>query len=468
MNLRLLAVLWLLASSAASAGETKPIEPKAAPAAADKLAATLAKTKDPYARLWLVDALYQRVVDHSDSKAYASLVAAAADSNAQVRRRAVDALKSFKHLPNAEIAGTWLAAAQAEASRAAKDAVPDVRAAGAELESAVKVWKERAAKEKPEASAAPPVPGARGERETQAGGQHRLAGILVWTIAFQLLGFFWQKLGIALIKKSVRAAQPVFDAWDWLMAHPKYMLFPCASTLALAGVVGTTLEYALVLSAMPSTEPREAALGMAIRACLLYVLAGLCCFVPAAMLAASAAEDPRAELGMTTLIWRGVVRLPRFIVLGIVLLACWPLELLRRTLRLERRSWLFEEGAPFAGLSTAAVVGREKLGLRKAFQRAKTIFAGTAGAPESALFGRPFSQPELVTAFLATPALFAASVVPSMALKFSPARLFGFWFLSDGMFAIGFGLWASTLLCACVLAILLNLGAVHAAKRTTS
>jgi hypothetical protein len=187
-------------------------------------------------------------------------------------------------------------------------------------------------------------------------------------------------------------------------------------------------------------------------------------FVPAALLAAELAEDS-GKHGAGVMFIMALRRLPTMCWLAVVLLAGWPWELARRALKLKPSSWRAQEGAPLAGLLAAVLVAKDGVGAREALRRAPAAFGSSADHPGASLFGRPLFQPQVVTALLAAPALFTLSVLPARLAHFSPARMFGLWFLSDGLFAVGFGVWAAALLSCAALGVLLSIGGVHASHR---
>lgn len=456
----LLGLVLLLAAPAWGTGRDvlSSLEGNPSAAATDEVSDLYRRSRNPFARLWLVDVLYGRVRKHGDPKALEALVAASRDKNPDVRRRAVSGLESFRFLSAQDVRQAWIARLGQAASQAEKDPVPGVRGAGQQLRRSIERWERGAAEgrkaERPardEGLYAEEAP-SREPREWR-----RAWGVLLWIVAFQLLACLWQRLAVSVLGASEEAWAPVRAAWRACMDRPLLFVYPIGAVAMVTLVIGVSGARFLISLALPPEAapwgPRAVLLAAAV-----YFSAGLCAFIPAAVLAGTLA------LGTSARPLPG--RIPGFMALGLYLLLLWPRELAARLSgRPLPASWAARVGAPLAGAFAAALMARRGLGWRQALKEAASSFAGAAGEPAAKLLGRPLAQPAAALLILAAPTLAALAVPPAVwASGFSPARMFGFWFVTEGAFAVGFGLWAGAIMSACGLTVLACLAAVHAGR----
>ena len=451
----LLAVLALAlaggAARAAGPDAFSSLQQDPSPSAARRLAREYRGARNAYARLWLVNALYERVVRYSDASAFETLVAAAdGDADPDVRRRAIESLASFRYLQGEAVRREWSARALASAKLAQASASPSIRESGVRLEEAARGW---SAPARPAGEAAPsPAPGPLAPSQ--------LPGALAWAACIHLLAMAWQWMAVRLLHDSGRIGEPVLSTWRTFRARPSLLLFPAGACPLLVVFLGFAAAYGAAWLESPGAA---GAIAVLFAAAALYVACAMACFVPAAVLGgvlASPAPSVRASLG----------RLPGVCAMGLFLFAVvWPAEALLRLFGRRPRggsafAWAAGTGAPFAGVLAASVMSRESLGWLGSLRRAAGLFPAAGDDESSALFGRTLFQPQFLLAALAAFALMGFSLVPAMLFaRFDPVQLFGWWLAGPETCVIAVGLWAGSLLSAGYLALLWSLGGARAA-----
>lgn len=407
------------------------------------------ESRDPYARLWLVEALYTRVRLYQDEKALEILVEASRDKSPDVRRKAIAGLEAVRYLP-ADRQGPWMKRIDAIASGAGKDKASGVRSAGKDLQEARRNWSA------PPSEHTPPPEGGSGEFS------HWLFGampqVFVWVVGLQLIGYLWHRLGMGVLAKMGATGAAVTEAIAVFDKKPVLLAFPLMTGVLLLPTLGLSLAYALIGSFLPSSEP-IGWLSVALFSVVIYALAGLACFLPALLMVGHLSSGK----------WATLKRLVGLIALAELALMLWPLEPLWRLFPKRRREggvlgWLGRTGVPFASLLAGRLLIKERLGPWDALREASARFSAAGNEPGSELWGRAPFHPAFVLWSLASPVLFSLSLLPAVFLGFQPTQLFGIWFLSSVQFAVGFGWWAGALLSVSAFGQLMILGAINGAK----
>jgi hypothetical protein len=445
--LRVLALAFGLAAGPHRADALATLEQNPSSAATEQVARIYRGTKDPYARLWLVDALYARVREHQDARALEVLWEASRDKHPDVRRKAVAGLEAFRYLPETRVRELWLAKVESAAQRASRDPSSAVRSAGVELGAATRRWRD-------EKAAAPPPPREGGEFSRALAGA--MPQVFVWVVSLQLVGFAWHKLGVALLGRLASGGEAVIAAIGAFDRRPALLLYPAATSVLLLPTLGLTLAWLLIVAGMPSSEA-ESVFGAwrALRIfCVVYLSSGLACFLPAELLAGALAGGFR----------RAARRFLGFALLGLICLVwVWPAEALERLWTARSGgplSWTARTGAPLAALLAARLMIEGSLPAWEALRAAAERFPDAAAEPGSEYWGRPLGQPAFLLWCLASPVLFFASLAPAMLVGFKPTQLFGLWFVTNVQFAVGFGWWAGALLSVSALGQMMILGAI--------
>ncbi len=450
---RCLALLLLLGASPASSA-TPPdalsaLEGDRSPEALGKLERLYRQAKNPYARLWVLDALYRRVESFHEEPALEVLLSACKDENPELRRHAVGGLKAWRHLP-ADRRVEWQTRLREAAVAAEKDESPEVREAGASLRQLL-------GNRTPAAT-----PRTSRRRETSP---DLWKGLLLWTACVQIAGLLWYRMGISLLDQSGEPGRLAGDSIRLLYSRADFLLFPCLSAALLLAVVGVAGGRAIggairVLGERPEPLGTPAFLRFWMG---FYLAAGLSVFVPAALLAQSASLP---QAGFWCGAGRALRAVPSLVSLGVYLLvAVWPWEFLVRR-GSSRWAWMCRVGAPLSGYLTAALMAKDGLGWGKASERARELFDSESG-PATGWLGRPLRQVPLVLLMLCAPLFFAFSLLPSRLLGLEPTKLLDLWFVSDGAFARSFGLWLGAIASSMFLAFLSAAAAAYAAKRAS-
>lgn len=456
MNRRLIlaaaAALWATSRAIALPPEDglTALEQNPSPSATEQVGKIYHRSKDPYARLWLMDVLYARVRQYHDVGAMELLWEASKDRHPDVRRKAITDLEAFHFLPESRGREIWLARVRKAVQTADKDSSPAVRSAGRELGIAADHWQV-------EQTSSPPPP------QLMASPRYsprRTMPIFVWAVCFQLLGCGWYGMGMTLLAQSGTSGRAVSKTVEAFKKNISLLAFPALTILLLMALLGASLGWRLIASGMPSSELQGYGAWNSWEALVVaYLASGIACFLPSALMAGKLVGGLK----------RSSHRIFGFFFLGIIGLALvWPVEAVWRIMRARWPGgpffWIAKTGTPFAFLLTCALMVQDDLAPWAAVQEAARCFPAAAKEPGVEFWGRAPFQTPFVLWCLASPVLFSLSLLPALELGFHPGQLFNIWFLSDIQFFIGFGWWAGILFSVAGLGELTALGAVRAAQ----
>jgi hypothetical protein len=432
------------------------LEQNPSPQATEQVSQIYHQSKNPDQRLWLMDVLYNRVRQYHDAASLDLLWEAAKDKDPDVRRKAIGDLDSFRFLPEAQAREAWLVRIRAVIKAAEKDPSTVVRSAGDELKLSTQRWETE--KEAPVASKPTPRPSS----NFQSLSRKVVLQIFVWMVCLQLIGYAWYKIGIDLLIQTGTPGRAVLKTFGAFEKNPLLAIFPLSMTLLVLLFLGVSVGWWLIIATIPVFEIGESwewDRTYEILA-IVYLAAGMSCFLPAAVMAGKLTTGFKASLR----------RIFSFIILGIwSLVFAWPLEMLFRLARRGKRnegalSWMVKTGTPFAALLTCSVMVKESLtpwaGLEEAARRFPT--ADKEAGVE--FWGRAPFQPAFFLWCVASPVLLSLSLAPAIKFGFRPTYLFNLRFMSDSQFAIGFGWWSGVLLSVSTLGYLMSSGAVRAAQ----
>lgn len=436
LALALAAACWAAPARAAGGDALLALEADPSASASDRLKRLVEKTKSPDQRFWLVRALGVRAREHKDESALEALLDAAKDPDPVVRGEALRSLAAFTVLERSRAEERWLARLGAAAESAGKDHAPAVREGGRDLQRALDVFRDPAARGAPDPEAGP-----------RPRWRLRRALGLVWVLVLPFSAGLWLLWGRPVFDAAHPAGRRASLAAAELKRRPG-LLAACAFLWGGLGTLFVGWGFELLIRTLGEPASAGGSWGAA------YLAAWFCWAAPGAFAAAAAAREPEGG-GLAAALEAAPQVALLTLAAGLVL---GPAELLYKALlRRGRRPsaapppWaaLCEEGTTWAVARAAAASAEEGVGL---------VPALTENAdPAVPRLGLVAYDPRFAFLFAAP----AVTVVCSLAATSQAAE----WTAPRATVLLGCTLWAWSVLAGVLGAVLAALDGLAAGAR---
>ncbi len=360
-----LALFFLVGPASGDSLDRLQTDPK--PSASERLAELYKQTPDVDQRFWIIHALGVRLNEHNDPAALETLIAVAQEESVEgVRVPALRALADFSAQPRREMSTALLARLDAVASKGANAPSPFIREGAENLKRFLEI------KRNPDRRTTPLPPEPATDRRWAKVVHHLLKWMRwLWLLVLPGVVVGWALLGLPVFEIAGEKGARARAAWGVLTGQKLFLLLTVFLWLCLSAMLAGYGFDLLVLAIGHPLVPVPASWLKA------YFAAGLCLFLPGALLAAGLARRPGGGAAIACL-----QAVPGAMVLWIVVFTFLaPMEVFYRIFL--RRSVirsdsglltrLLETGALRTGFLASSVMACEDMGVVPALRRSREL-----------------------------------------------------------------------------------------------